>query len=679
MHTRLPMELDAALKALSAAHTRICCRTAPTQSHAERFVYCLDSYLFSAFLPRASIVSRQATDLDQSLFRLFASNLSRTSQAEQRIPLQQPQAHSFRQAFSNLQSEHLHNKQMSSWVKECSLRVPSYHATGGKIFFAIELTRRHTRASTSSSASSMRQSIQSNASSQVDHRVTYRSYSQFRELWKTLSDHQQAIPASQQQRQRRNTIDRVRSRLAMTGMRGAANGCRCDGNTQCRFDGLRHVARVFPFPSRCPHFVTQSKAMLSTRRKALETFVREVQAYFATFSDDELRAATLANSECAVLHTFAAFLQADVHFPTITTPSGAKIPHQPLGLQGWRQQCADQMMMSDDDAQVPADSSSASSRFSQRTTLLTEAIEKERPSMRASLPVLQVQTVKVETMYTFLEEFCDHVLAQYAHDIGELSSPSLTTARRWEICLYVACRIGHTYAVQLLLFNYADANTCMADGSSCLHIAARMGHTDIVELLLEEGADVNQANDAGVTPLIAACRNGCVDVATKLLCAGASVAACSSRGTFPLHAAIVSQNVEIVHLLVVDHGADVNVRTASGITPLHFAAKLGSLEITEFLLQQNADVAQRTQNDSDAMMIAVANDHVAICALLQRFASLSRTSGRHISECGRSSNNSVSAKDDAVQQQCGATRAARCSSKGGEMVRMHSQRLPQCI
>lgn len=526
------------------------------------------------------------------------------------------------------------------------MRVPSYHNTGGKIFFAIELTKSQGAGSSRASLSSMRSSFQSSSAS-VEHRVTYRSYSQFRQLWKALAD--QPSPSLQ-----RNALDRFRSRLSMV-LADENRCCRCDGN-QCRFQGIRQVMRVFPFPSRhvrCPKYVKQSKAMLNTRRASLENFIREVQAYFASFPESVLHD-KLVDAKCTALQTFAKFVQADVHFPTTTGVS-----RQPLALQGWKQQCAEKMMIEDEES---AGSEVSSCRDS-RATLSSANMQKDI-DLRASLPVLQVKTVKVETMYSFMEEFCDHVLSQYAHDIAELSSPDLTPARRWEICLYVACRIGHTYAVQLILFNYADADTCMADGSTCLHIAARMGHTDIVELLLEEGANVNQANDAGVTPLIAACRNGCVDVAKRLLHAGASIAACSSRGTYPLHAAIVSQNVEIVQLLV-ENGADVNVMTVSGITPLHFAAKLGSVEISEFLLHHQADVEQRTKNDSDAMMIASANGHATICELLQRFSQVNRRVGN-----GSDNSTSSSAKDDMSY----LTRARQCS-KAGEMVRLHSQRL----
>ncbi|KAE9362463.1 hypothetical protein PF008_g53 [Phytophthora fragariae] len=447
-----------------------------------------------------------------------------------------------------------------SWIDKFDVAVPAYQVTDGKVFFTIKLSK----------------------SDGVC--TTLRSYSQFRRLWKTL----------------RERVDEPSTRHRHLTL-GAALKCRCSED-RCEFDALYPMLQSFPFPSRRSlrsKLTGLDHAAVNERRHALAAFVALLHEFFSSFGAATLRH-KLEDDSCFVLEAYANFLGAAEHFPT----GASAALHRPLALDGWRQQCAEQMLNQDEQ---------------ELEARVEKTEDDDEVTERVTLPSLQVKTVRVHTMHSFMDEFCEHVLSQFASDIDELNAPNLTEARRWEICLYVACRIGHTYAVQLILFNYADANTAMADGSSCLHIAARMGRTDIVALLLDEGADVNMANDAGVTPLIAACRNGCVDVVKLLLDAGATVAACSKRGTYPLHAAIVSQNLEIVALLV-DSGANVNVMTASGITPLHFAAKLGSLAISEYLLRHDADPEKRTKNDSDAMMIAEANGHATICELFQRFS-----------------------------------------------------------
>ncbi|KAG7401989.1 hypothetical protein PHYBOEH_008510 [Phytophthora boehmeriae] len=515
-----------------------------------------------------------------------------------------------------------------SWLDKFDVSLPSYQVTDGKVYFAIKLTKNDARAPVPASA----------AANEVC--TTFRSYSQFRRLWKTLRQKLNE-PVTPTSRQRHLTI-----RLAHT--------CHCE-KTHCGFDALRLMIKAFVFPSRCS---LRSKctgldhSAVNARRDALAAFLALLHEFFTSFSSTTLRE-KLEEGSCSVLKAYVNFVGAAEHFPTNST----EVLRRPLELNGWRQQCANQMLEQEDEEDADGDFKDERNQVhlispEPRIVEASRREEKEESPDQETLPSLQVKTVRVHTMHSFMEEFCEHVLSQFASDIEELTSPDLTQARRWEICLYVACRIGHTYAVQLILFNYADANTVMADGSSCLHIASRMGRTDIVALLLDEGADVNRPNDAGVTPLIAACRNGCVDAVKLLLGAGADVSACSSRGTYALHAAIVSQKIEIVSMLV-DRGANVNVMTASGITPLHFAAKLGSLAISEYLLRHDADPEKRTKNDSDAMMIAEANGHATICELFQRFSGF------------------------ATNEQVGSDYVLKSNSESGkssDMVRMCSQR-----
>ncbi|ETN19396.1 hypothetical protein PPTG_04723 [Phytophthora nicotianae INRA-310] len=482
-----------------------------------------------------------------------------------------------------------------SWIDKYNVAVPSYQVTDGKVFFVIKLTQ-------SDSGVAVPASHSSNVVC-----TTLRSYSQFRRMWKTL-------------RERVNEpVERTRRHHPMN--LGLTHKCRC-ADSRCEFDGLYPMLQSFPFPSRRSlrsKLTGLDHSAVNQRRDALAAFVALLHEFFSNFASTVLRE-KLQNSKCSVLKTYVNFLGAAEYFPT----DASVMLHRPLALNAWRQQCADQMLSQDEEEDNSCFNDNVHLTAPRAVELrigedATSSPSEEKNVEPATLPSLQVKPVRVHTIHSFMEEFCEHVLSQFASDIDELNSPELTPSRRWEICLYVACRIGHTYAVQLILFNYADANTAMADGSSCLHIAARMGRTDIVSLLLDEGADVNKANDAGVTPLIAACRNGCVDVVKLLLDTGARVSVCSKRGTYPLHAAIVSQNIEIVSMLV-ERGANVNVMTASGITPLHFAAKLGSLAISEYLLRHDADPEKRTKNDSDAMMIAEANGHATICELFQRFS-----------------------------------------------------------
>lgn len=488
-----------------------------------------------------------------------------------------------------------------SRLVDYNVTIPCYQVKDGKVFFLIKLRRSDT-------------SVQVAALSPlIDVCTTLRSYSQFRRLWKTLC--MQFIE-----------VDKITRRSHHRTLH-LSRQCRCNDNC-CEFDALCPLLQSFSFPSRRSlrsKLTGLDHAAVNERRSGLAVFLALLHNFFNSF-DDALLRTKLQNGGCLVLESYMNFIGATEYFLI----DASTVLHRPLTLNGWRQQCAEQMLVQDngEDKDVSTDRSvhDLDIMAQSRSTTLTLCEENGAAQEFKKLPSLQITTVRIHTVFSFMEEFRENVLSQFASDINELKSSDLTQARRWEICLYVACRIGHLYAVQLILFNYADANIAMADGSSCLHIAARMGRTDIVKLLLDEGADVNKANDVGVTPLIAACRNGTVEVVELLLDAGASVSFCSKRCTYPLHAAIVSQNIEIVSMLV-ERGANVNVMTVSGITPLHFAAKLGSLAISEYLLRHDANPEKRTNNDNDAMMIAEAHGHATICELFQRF------SGSYNNEC----------------------------------------------
>jgi ankyrin repeat protein len=95
------------------------------------------------------------------------------------------------------------------------------------------------------------------------------------------------------------------------------------------------------------------------------------------------------------------------------------------------------------------------------------------------------------------------------------------------------------------------------DGFTLLHLAAFFGHEDAVRFLLDHDADV-------------------------------SLVSRSPMGVTPLHSAVAGDHAAVARLLV-ERGADVNVRQRGGWTPLHSAAANGDRELVEFLLTRGAD------------------------------------------------------------------------------------------
>jgi len=148
-----------------------------------------------------------------------------------------------------------------------------------------------------------------------------------------------------------------------------------------------------------------------------------------------------------------------------------------------------------------------------------------------------------------------------------------------------------------------------------LHIAA---HRSFAELLFGHGADIFTKNRNGMTPFQTACEDGRVGVAEFLLSQGANVHEISTEsqctpllfatgasrreGSFPRNA---EEQEQIVQLLLT-HGANTQVATPDGRTPLHGAARWGSVLQAKSLLEHGADVHAVT-SDGETVLHAVCN------------------------------------------------------------------------
>ena len=59
-----------------------------------------------------------------------------------------------------------------------------------------------------------------------------------------------------------------------------------------------------------------------------------------------------------------------------------------------------------------------------------------------------------------------------------------------ETPLFIACKLGHTRIVSLLILADADVNKAKLDGATPASVAAEKGHTTIVQVLAQEGAQL---------------------------------------------------------------------------------------------------------------------------------------------------------------------------------------------
>jgi ankyrin repeat protein len=141
-----------------------------------------------------------------------------------------------------------------------------------------------------------------------------------------------------------------------------------------------------------------------------------------------------------------------------------------------------------------------------------------------------------------------------------------------------------------------------------LHGAAGAGCLPLIELLLDLGADIEAADGTGRTPLYGVanqCRRpiGGV-VARALLRRGAAVDARDrTKRCTPLHAAARRGSIAVAAALL-DGGADLEARDIAGDTPLRRAVKCGQVEMAAFLVTRGADAASRGARGLTALLAA---------------------------------------------------------------------------
>ena len=114
-------------------------------------------------------------------------------------------------------------------------------------------------------------------------------------------------------------------------------------------------------------------------------------------------------------------------------------------------------------------------------------------------------------------------------------------------------------------------NALDKQGRTVLDVAVTVGNFKMVKWVLENGGDPNR-NDGKFSALSQACWDDHFEIASILLKYGANPNFKSFLKTTPILDAIEMANDERLALMLVEHGADVRVRSENGETLLHLAA-----------------------------------------------------------------------------------------------------------
>lgn len=165
----------------------------------------------------------------------------------------------------------------------------------------------------------------------------------------------------------------------------------------------------------------------------------------------------------------------------------------------------------------------------------------------------------------------------------------LVRERHPEADYFELVALGETEAVRAALSESpGQANAVAPDGFSVLGLASYFGRVETAEALLEGGADPN-------------------------------IPAANSFHVRPIHSAAANRKEEASYALctlLLENGANPNVKQAGGWTPLHQAAAHGRKATVELLLAHGAERGAKSADDRTPAEMAEAKGHSEIQALL---------------------------------------------------------------
>ena len=184
--------------------------------------------------------------------------------------------------------------------------------------------------------------------------------------------------------------------------------------------------------------------------------------------------------------------------------------------------------------------------------------------------------------------------------------------------LMLAASEGHAVLVRTLLDRGAPINAANDRGGTALMYSSTAGDLPTVELLLARGASVNARAANGWTALSLAAARGFEGVVATLLAHDADPNIADIYGWTPLMRAVEQNRPPVVRVLLAAKRVNTNARDENGHSALHHAAVQGFTEIARLLLEHGADVQVRDRAGRTPAMLATAQGHRAIVELINR-------------------------------------------------------------
>ncbi|XP_068761626.1 homeobox protein Wariai-like [Montipora capricornis] len=183
--------------------------------------------------------------------------------------------------------------------------------------------------------------------------------------------------------------------------------------------------------------------------------------------------------------------------------------------------------------------------------------------------------------------------------------------------LHSCAMSGDVEKVIELVFNDGiDVNVAAKSNITPLLLASPMSSGVLIKTLIDLGADVNAQTSPGKQgPLLFAASSNNYMVARLLLEHGADGNIKDQWGKTPLQKAVTQKNVPLVELFL-ENKADVNIQDWLGVTPLHKAVMLNDVPLVRLLLENKADASILDEVGETPLYVAVTQKNVPLVELL---------------------------------------------------------------
>lgn len=168
------------------------------------------------------------------------------------------------------------------------------------------------------------------------------------------------------------------------------------------------------------------------------------------------------------------------------------------------------------------------------------------------------------------------------------------------ISVFLGKQRNFEVAEQLIKMGATVSNSCILEddiSKPIFYYACEHKDEELMKFLLSHKADIYAPCSDSSNALTLAIANNYVGLARWLSHTKRSSEFVSSCTRPPLHLACELGYRSIVRILVENFGVDINERINFGFTPLHIAARNGSLPIASYLLQHGADTTLKSIDD----------------------------------------------------------------------------------